>query len=159
IPKSRMVNGQYPGHSVVFDPASGAINGKTNKIYVSSYGNGTYRSTDAGASWVALSGGPATTSHSKIATDGTYYVAEGATIGVWRYLNGWTNITPSTKEGLWDTVVTDPFNSNHVIAVRNGGYLNISYDRWSTWSGTVYGPNGANSRVATDIPWLAWTNE
>ena len=53
IPKSKKAsNGQYPGFAgLAFDASAGAPNGKTNTIYASSYGNGVYRSIDAGASW------------------------------------------------------------------------------------------------------------
>jgi hypothetical protein len=151
-------NGQFPGITgIVFDPSSGVTSGKTKTIYASSYGNGVYRSIDAGASWTRLLGGPSTVSHGKIATDGAYYVT-GNDGSVWRYSsNAWANITPSKE--YWGTVVTDPSDPAHVIAVKAGGYLNISRDRGTTWSGVIWGPEQRNYRVATDIPWLAWTNE
>src|SRR5262249_47498733 len=59
----------------------------------------------------------------------------------------------------WGTVVTDPFNPARVIAIRGGGYLDVSRDRGARWGGIIWGPEGRNYRAATDIPWLAWTNE
>src|SRR5262249_29164220 len=43
---------------IVFDGSSGTTGGKTNTIYASSYGNGVYRSINAGVSWTPLVGGP-----------------------------------------------------------------------------------------------------
>jgi hypothetical protein len=161
IPKSAPAsNGQFPGITgIVFDPSSGITDGKTNTIYASSYGHGVYRSTNAGVSWTQLADGPSNVGHGKIATDGAYYVTGNDGSSVWRYFSGaWTNITPTTKDS-WDTVITDPFDPARVIAVRAGGSLDISRDRGATWSGIIWGPDGRDYRVATDIPWLAWTNE
>jgi hypothetical protein len=160
-------NGQYPGITgIAFDPTSGATGGKTNIIYASSYGNGVYQSSDAGATWTLLRGGPSNVSHAKIARDGGYYVAGNDNSSVWRYLSGtWMNITPSSDS--WVTVVTDPFDATRVVAIRDGGYLDISHDRGATWGGIIWGQAwgpacsqvASDQRVATDMPWLAWTNE
>ena len=160
IPKSAPAsNGQYPGFTgIAFDPNSGTTGDKTNTIFASSYGNGVYRSTRAGASWTRLEGGPSDVSHGKIAPDGAYYATGNDWSSVWRYLSGgWTNITPTKNS--WSTVITDPFDPARVVAIRAGGYLDISHDRGATWSGIIWGPAGENYRVATDIPWLSWTNE
>jgi photosystem II stability/assembly factor-like uncharacterized protein len=161
IPKSRpALKGQYPGHAgIVFDTTSARTHGKTNTIYASSYGNGVYRSVDAGASWVRLADGPENVSHAKLAADGAYYAVGDDWQTVWRYHEGaWTDITPVKGNGTWDTVVTDPSDPAHVIAIRQGGYLDISHDRGAKWGGIIWGP-GYNPRIANDIPWLAWTNE
>jgi hypothetical protein len=160
IPKSGKTSKGYPGISgIVFDPSSGVSGSTTKVVYLSSFGNGTYLTTDAGTSWTHLDGGPNSVDHAKIASDGCYYVVGNEWSSVWRYHSGvWTNITPDAKQG-WDTVVTDPFDANHVIAVRSGGYLDISHDKGATWGGIIWGPAGRNYRVAQDVPWLAWTKE
>ena len=161
IPKSRPApNGQYPGNAgIVFDATSGGTNGKTKTIYASSYGNGVYRSVDAGASWARLADGPENVSHAKLAANGVYYAVGDDSRNVWRYQEGaWTDITPAKNNGTWDTVVTDPSDPARVIAIRQGGYLDISHDRGATWGGVIWGP-GYDLRVANDIPWLAWTKE
>ena len=44
---------------ILFDPAiGGAVGGVTQTIFASSYGNGVYESTNGGATWTALTGGP-----------------------------------------------------------------------------------------------------
>lgn len=160
IPKSApAANQQYPGITgIVFDPASGVTGGKTRIIYAASYGNGVYRSADAGASWTRLEGGPSRVRHGKIAVDGAYYVVGDDGASVWRYSAGvWTDTAPHGHS--WSTVVTDPFDPNRIVAVSEGGSLDISRDRGATWSDIVQRPSRENRRVATDIPWLAWTNE
>jgi photosystem II stability/assembly factor-like uncharacterized protein len=159
IPKSAPApNGQYPGHpGIVFDPSAGTVSGKTSIIYASSYGNGVYQTTDAGGSWRKLAGGPSNIVHGKIAKDGAYYVVGNDRKSVWRYhAGGWADITPAANN--WDTIVTDPFDPSRIIAITEGGSLDISHDRGTKWGGIIWGP-GYNNRVATDIPWLAWTNE
>jgi hypothetical protein len=159
IPGSATASGgEYPGHAgLAFDPGSGTTAGRTNVIYASSYGHGVYRSADAGATWSALAGGPSNVSHGKIAADGGYYVTGNDRAAVFRYLGGaWTGITPTAES--WDTVLVDPFDASRVVAVRDGGYLDISGDRGATWSGILWGP-GHNILVAPDIPWLGWTAE
>ena len=160
IPESAPAsNGQHPGITgIVFDPNSGTTDGRTNVIYAASYGRGVFRSANAGASWSALTSGPTSVSHGKIAAAGAYYVVGNDGSSVWRYFSSvWTDITPI--KNLWSTVIADPFDSRRVVAVRVGGYLDISLDRGATWSGIIWGPDHRNYRVATDVPWLAWTNE
>ena len=159
IPASQTLpNDQHPGYSgIVFDPSSGTAEGKTKTVFVSSFGNGVFRSSDAGATWSALANGPLNISHAKIAGDGAYYASGDIATAVWRYSDGaWANITPSAD--TWQSVVTDPYNEKRIIAVRDGGFLDISNDRGATWSGIIWGP-GYNVRVSPDIPWHAWTNE
>jgi photosystem II stability/assembly factor-like uncharacterized protein len=147
-----------PGISgIAFDVTSGALSGRTKTIYAASFGNGVFRSQDAGATWARLPGGPDGVGHAKISADGGYYVNSADQATIWRFADGrWTNITPEAQE--WDTVLVDPHNADRVIAIRAGGYLDISQDRGVTWSGVLWGP-GHNIRVAADIPWLAWTKE
>jgi Bacterial Ig domain/BNR/Asp-box repeat len=160
VPVSQQTSsGLYPGITgIAFDPSSSTTGGRTNTIYASSYGNGVYRSSDAGATWRALTGGPANVRSGKIATDAAYYAIGNERTSVWRFASGvWTNITPDSSQS-WDGILVDPLNSARVVAVREGGYLDQSSDRGATWGGIIWG-NGYPSRVATDIPWLAWTNE
>jgi photosystem II stability/assembly factor-like uncharacterized protein len=160
VPQSaRASNGEYPGITgIVIDPGSSTTGGKTKTIYASSYGNGVYRTTNGGASWTRLDGGPTSASHGKIGADGAYYIVAGDGKSVWRYSSdAWAEITP--EKGSWSTVVADPFDPARVVAVAEGGYLDVSRDRGATWSGIIRGPDHQKRRVATDIPWLAWTEE
>jgi hypothetical protein len=70
----------------------------------------------------------------------------------------WVNITPAANNQAYDVILVDPFDSARVIAIREGGYFNQSQDRGASWDGIIWGP-GYAYRQATDIPWLAWTEE
>src|SRR5262245_9164614 len=133
VPISAAVNGAYPGIAgIAFDPTSGTTGGKTNVIFAASYGNGVYRSTNGGTTWSPVVGGPTSVSHGRMAADGVYYASSGDGAKVWRYQsNTWADITPCAD--YWSTVVTDPLNAARIIAVRSGGYLDISTDRGATW--------------------------
>jgi hypothetical protein len=147
---------------IVFDPGSGITGGKTNTIYAASDGNGVYRSTDAGTSWSALAGGPDSAKNARISSDGNYYVVSGsgALSEILYRWNGtaWVNITPAANNQSYDVILVDPSDPARVVAIREGGYFNQSRDRGASWDGIIWGP-GYAYRQATDIPWLAWTEE
>lgn len=148
----------YPGHpGICFDPTSGTTGGKTNKIYIPSYGNGVYQSTNAGSSWAALSSGPTQVTHAKIDQNGNYYAtqihaAEAETLYKW---NGSAFSAIGSGVRHIDTVLISPSDANYVVAVTGGGYLEISEDAGATWESPIM----THSRVSADIPWLAWTEE
>lgn len=140
---------------IAFDPASGTLAGRTKIIYASSYGNGVFISSDAGQTWSAQVGGPKNIGHGKIAADGTYFATGDDHTAVWRYAAGqWKNITPEAQN--WDTVVLDPDHAERLLAIREGGFIDISRDQGEHWDGIIWG-QGHNVRIAKDIPWLAWT--
>jgi hypothetical protein len=153
---------------LVFDGSSGTTGGKTNVIYATSNGNGTYRSSDAGATWSLLAGGPNKVTHAAVASDGVYY-SVGLTSTLYRYANpgnpgglptGWTS--PTVANVTWFTVAPDPFNPARIVLGDDGGSLAISPDRGATWleQRPSWGPVYQNrTRVATDVPWLAFANE
>ena len=144
VPTSNAVGDGHPGITgLAFDGAT---------AFASSFGHGVYR--DDGSGFVKTTGGPASVTHAKLATDGAYYAADLEGQKVWRWSSGtWTDITP--RSAAWTSVVTDPFDPAHVVAVQEGGGLTDSVDRGGHWQ-TRYG--GA-TRTADDVPWLAWTNE
>ena len=71
---------------IAFDPTSGTAAGRTKTVYASSYGNGVWRTTDAGTTWARVAGGPLTVNHAVVAADGALYVTEndGSANTVWR---------------------------------------------------------------------------
>lgn len=140
---------------ITFDPTSGTTGGKTNTIYVGSWGNGVYRSTNAGSTWTLLGGGPTTVNNATLASS-TYYATDG--VAAWKYSGGaWTNINSSS----WHSVAVDPANPSRIILGSDGGFLDQSLDGGATWGGgIIYGANLTPiTNVATDAPWLAWTND
>lgn len=131
---------------ITFDSSSGTINGRTKTIYVNSFGNGVYRSTDAGATWSHLSGGPTKVVHAQVA-GGTYYATDSTDF--WRYANGvWIKSAAGTSP---KTLAIDPFNPNRIIAMQSSGSFEVSEDGGATWSKI----SQKHTLVATDIPWLA----
>ena len=151
--------GGYPGITgIVFDKSAGAVAGKTATIFAASYGHGVFRSTDAGATWTPLAGGPSEVSHGKTAADGAYYAVGDEGASLWRFdRSGWTNVTPggaAGAKGTWATVIPDPFDAARLFLAREGGALVVSVDRGANWTNA-----SSVRRVAKDVPWLAWTQE
>lgn len=149
----------YGTGNVRFDPNSGVTNtGLTAVIVATVYGQGVFRSADGGVTWQNITGGagaPAsngTFQHIDIGSDGTLYLANW-TGGTWKYLNNqWTNITPPGSPSLGGICV-DPKNASRIFAFDGGGTPYRSLDGGSTWTQLSV------TRTATDVPWLAFTDE
>lgn len=154
-------------NTVVFGPACGVAQTKTNLIYVTVMGNdaeggGVYRTSDTGLNWTRISrvaNGPVTAGKPRdaaIGSDHTYYVAydnEGGAIGsIWKYspAGSWTEITPPLPEGgskTWWAVTVSPTNPDLVVAMIHGGTCFVSEDQGATWSHHGFHIN------SSDIPW------
>jgi BNR/Asp-box repeat len=138
---------------IAFDPSSGTTGGKTSGIFASSYGQGVYHSTDAGKSWSLTPGTPTTHIHLVVAQDGVAYLTDDS---------GGGNTLHAFSKGAWSTlnagtvtsVAVDPKDATQIVAGQGSGNLNVSGDHGSTWTGSI-----PETRTATDIPWLAWTQE
>ena len=153
-------NKEYGLANVVFDASSGTIDGKTQTIYVSAHEQGIYRSTNAGASWQKIPGGASDLNGRvqdiEVASDGTMYTTVFAAKQVWR-LQGdtWTQVPPVIGETFVDVAVS-PDDPCLVYIFTGGG---------NTWRSTTCGDDQSawvkvtKDRTATDIPWLAWTDE
>ena len=150
-------SGNSPGITgILFDPAlGGVVNGVTQTIFAESNGNGVYESTNGGASWTLLSGGPTTVTNAAVSSTGVYYAADGTNL--WSYANGkWTELpTGAGGQGV-QGVAVNPSNPNEVVVITPAGYLDISYDAGASWSGVGWSSNLVNS---TDIPWLTRANQ
>ena len=142
---------------ILFDPVLGGTSGGiTNTIFASSYGNGVYKSTDAGASWTHLAGGPTDVENAAISSTGIYYAIGDGGTDLWSYANNeWKELLTPTVVGVnqVQAVAIDPADPSRIAVVTPGGSLNISYDAGATWSGN----NWAGKLNSTDIPWLADT--
>ncbi len=136
---------------ILFYPGGGAVGGVTQVIYACSNSHGVYVSNNGGASWTETAGGPTTVSDAAIDTSGNYYAASGQ--GLWKYSAGkWTELF--TDNNSIQAVAINPFNQSEVVAVRPSGWVNVSYNGGSTWSGANY----ETGVVSADIPWLAGGN-
>jgi hypothetical protein len=144
-------SGGNPGITgILFDPALGVSGGKTNTIFASSYGNGVYESTDAGASWTHLNGGPSDVEYAAVSSNGAYYVTANNSSQLWRYMNGaWTELLSSNPYWL-HSVAINPLNPSEIVVQGSIGNPNVSYDGGATWTGW----GATNQMVASDIPWL-----
>jgi hypothetical protein len=153
-----------PGHAgIAFDSSSGLMGGRTKVIYIPSWGNGIWRSEDAGASWTQISGGDkvggtSKVRHAAVSSTGVYYVTTAVQgrdqSGVWAYSSGvWKGIYPGGKDT--HSLALDPGDSEHIIIGDEGGRVAQSFDGGKTWTDTYWN----FKLVATDVPWLAWTNE
>jgi photosystem II stability/assembly factor-like uncharacterized protein len=147
--------GNY-SHKVVVDPSSSTTSGRKSVVYATSDGNGLYKSTDGGDSWSLMNGSgyPTAIVNVKVASDGTVFCS--TTGGAIKKLSGstWTDISPNTQSGRWRNMVIHPSDPNFVIAIRDGGEIRVSSN-----GGTSYSAMPTKTRTATDIPWLAWTDE
>ena len=143
---------------ILFDPAiGGVVDGVTQTIFAASYGNGVYESTNGGTSWSLLSGGPTDVLNAAVSSTGVYYAVDGANL--WSYANGaWTEQTPNRLVDGYNAhaVAVNPSNPNEIVLVTSAGYIDVSYNAGTTWSGIDWNSNAVNS---TDIPWLTAANE
>jgi hypothetical protein len=146
---------------IAFDPAS-TSGDRTNVIYACSWGNGVYRSTDAGNSWsrTTLTGGPTEVHHGVVA-NGIYYAVDGDTDPasdnephyLWMF-NGVSWSSSELPNADWHGIAVDPANSSRIVLGSTGGNLTES-----TNGGAHWGIVTVSQRVADDVPWLEWTRE
>lgn len=134
---------------ILFDTSGGSANGMTKVIYAATAGSGVFRSTDAGATWTALSGGPKDVSRAAISSDGSYYATGNSDGSLWKFAGGtWTKLIGS---GDVHGVAVDPFNPAHIVAVRDSGNIQESKDGGQTWTGWNW---GLQLESSNDVPWL-----
>ncbi len=145
------------GMAVAFDPSSASSGGKTQTIYVASYGHGVYTSTDGGTSFSPTSGGPSDFQHMVSDAMGRLWVtADQGSQNLWELDGGtWSNLDLGGQGGRGHSIAVDPMNLDHIYVGIDSGDLISSTDGGAHWTG----PSFHNTRTATDIPWLGWTRE
>jgi len=139
-------------HLIAFDRASRVVSGKTQGIYVSTYGTGVYHSLDGGSTWMLTAGGPKTHEHMIVDQNGDVWLIDDS-YNLHKYTGSWSHITAAGRDA--HSIAVDPANANHIYIITNGGALVGSMNGGSTW----FGPTVPVHRSASDIPWLGWTNE
>lgn len=168
IPGGGALSGAHGGNLIAYDRTSATSGGKTQGLYITSYGTGVYRSVNASAgasatfSQLNTTGMPTTHQHLVVDQTGVVWIidASGTDTGkgqLNKYAAGaWSKPigTSVTNYASLHTVAVDPGNASNIYVGQDNGDVNVSVNGGSTWSASV-----SHSRTATDIPWLAWTNE
>ena len=164
--------GGYGLTFVVFDPSSGSPGSPTPVIYVgvgSTTETGLYRSTDAGASWEAVTGQPAgmMPHHAVLDGCGNLYLAYNNGSGpnsitsgaVWVFNTAsgtWANVSPPQSGGGFGGIAAD--------AAHPGTLIATTIDRWSrdeiyrtTNGGTTWVPLEPTAQAdVAGAPWVLW---
>ncbi len=155
-------SGSKNGYAIAFDATSGTtkVDGVTvtKTIYIASYGNALYQSTDGGVTFSPMAGSPTTYLQMLVSADGIlWYVSDlsdvsGANINFYKCVGGvWTRFTSSV--GRWVSGVSiDPKNNRRIAVCVSRSIYNISIDHGATWLGPY-----TTRLLATDIAWLAVT--
>ena len=147
---------QGGGHLIAFDPSSIALGGKTQGIYVTSYGTGVYHSSDGGAGWQLTAGTPTTHQHLFVDQKGKVYLTDNSNgtnnVSMW---NGksWSQF-PIGNRG--HSIAVDPVNTSRIVIGIDSGDLIISTNGGADWAGPTF---THATKTAVDVPWLGWTNE
>jgi hypothetical protein len=138
---------------ILFDPgaSAGVVDGVTQTIFASSYGNGVYESTNGGTTWTLTSGGPTDVWYAAISSTGVYYATDGTNL--WKFASGtWTELT-SNGNGI-AAIAVNPGNPNEIVSTTGSGAgLYVSYNGGATWAG-----GGPVSVSTPDIPWETEAN-
>lgn len=145
---------------IAFDRTSAVVGGKTQGIYIfvtRQTGSGLYHSTDGGATWSNVAGGPSSVAHMRVSPhDGSVHLAgtglSGGYVVQYRRWNGTTWIAPTDIAGK--ALAISPHNAGHIYMAGDGGALTVSTNNgvdWQNYAGPL--------RQAIDIPWHEWANE
>lgn len=147
---------QGGGHLISFDPSSSVSGRVTQGIYVSTYGSGVFHTNNGGATWSLTSGTPTTHNHMIVDQNGVVWLIDnthGGAGNLNRYSSGhWSTVAGAGKNG--HSIAINPTNPRNLYVGTTAGQLIFSVNGGTTWAGPT-----RTSRIATDIPWLAWTNE
>lgn len=159
---------QGGGNLIAFDTTSALSGGKTQGLYITSYGTGVYHSTNASAGSSATfselnsAGMPTTHDHMIVDQNGVVWLTDDTTGAAAqghlnKYASGaWSQPALGTgQETRSHSIAVNPGNANQVIIGIDSGDLIVSANGGSTWTA----PSFNNTRTATDIPWLGWTTE
>lgn len=147
--------------AIAFAKQDGTAGSATAEIFVGTSANGVYRSIDGGMRWTRTQGGPRSTNRMVAAADGLYVTDrdEAAKENAWKMVDGqWARLSIAGSGGGngWHSIAVNPRNPRHVVLGMAAGNISSSFDGGKSWS--RHYPD-APDRKATDIPWLAWTNE
>lgn len=142
--------GGYCG--MVFDPTDVT----SNTVYITSDGNGVYKTTNGGTSWIHLTTGTGPVQTVWAAIDeaagsfqGTYYVFDQTAGEIWSW-NGttWTSLlTPNTSLAGF---AVDTTTSGHLVAYTGAGLFQETTNAGGSWSAASASPVYSGG----DIGWI-----
>jgi hypothetical protein len=136
------------GYLIAFDPASSVVGGKTQGIYVSSYGHGVYHSTDGGSTWALTSGTPTTHAQMIVDANGNLWLTDASSN--LSEFNGTSWSAKSGVNGNAAAVAVDPANLTHVYVSDFSGTMQYSANSGGAWTALT-----SKTTAAADVPWLA----
>ena len=153
IARSAKAGGSYPGHAIAFDPTSSVSGGKTQGIYIASYGSGVYHTTDGGLTWKVITDTPTTFQHMIVDQNGNVWLCDNSGWGrLHKYAGSWSLVSGAGSD--CHSIAVNPANANAIYVGTNSGKLVLSTNGGRSW----VGPTRATIS-ATDIPWLAWADD
>jgi len=129
------------GGDIAIDPSNPNVlyygSGELNYSADSHYGNGIFKSTDAGNTWVQVAPFSMSSSYSKIIVDPTNsnIVYAGGSTGVFKSTNAGTNWSSILTLGNINAVVMDPSNSQ-ILYISSSASSGIGAVRKTTNGGT-----------------------
>lgn len=144
--------------NIIIDPSSATSGSPSRKqtIWCFITNAGFYRSTDGGATWAAVAGGPTTCYSTDITTAGILYAtgvrASPAATGLFKYSGGAWAVAQSGIPA-WGVAI-DPADESRIIVVTDSGK---GYE--VTGAGATISALRQFSRTAPNMPWHAFTNE
>ncbi len=131
-------------------------------VYASSAGNGVYNSVN-GTVWFQISDGTDFTPDEcrSGAAEGLNFYCIDSNGNVWRFNNvdAWDLIkqTPGAGGGHeWHSVTLDPYDTDRIVIVGEGGWMAVSRDRGDNWDPTI---TTLTRESTADVGWLEWTEE
>jgi hypothetical protein len=123
---------------------NGGVNGSghTNIIYAGVFGDGIYRSTNAGSTWSQVSGGPSQPLQGKVDPSGNLYVTHTSGVRKWNG-SSWSNITPAGLSTQFAGLDIHPDDSDKIIVAQrigaSGNDIFLSTNGGSSWSANKAG--------------------
>ncbi len=105
-------------------------------------GAGIYRSTDAGESWLAATGGPGAIADFMVTDTGVFYAATNG--GLLRSTNGGDTWSPAGFDGLDVHSIACQRLNGFLFAVLGAGDMRRSIDDGQTWHPAATGLGGTN---------------
>lgn len=166
---------QGGGHLIAFDTTSAVVGGRTQGIYVATYGVGVFHSTNGGTTWTQISNsttGPTNLTHNHLIVDQTgkvWLVTDNqpfsntyATLWTYTPAGGWaqnpTGPAPPTTGGLAyrvRSVAVHPTNANTVVVNTDSGNAIMSLDGGFTFNDTFFF-NDQQVAGPGDPPWVPY---